>query len=147
MHGTLSSYIAQVNNKPCLKTAQRFSPMWHTCCVYVLTRAVAVMIFYQTVIVMKKTAGFIVIDRSFTCSISRPPHIQSGGGNTVHLVTVSASTAPGPPQESLVRDGTKTSLLAKPSPNPDNAAPIVRRPMGLPVAAGCDRAWTQTQNL
>jgi hypothetical protein len=60
---------------------------------------------------------------------------------------VSAYTAPGLPQESLERDGTRTSLLAKPSPNPDDAGPIVRRPMGLPVVSSCDRAWTQTQNL
>ena len=46
------------------------------------------------------------------------------------------------PQELLVRDGTKTSLLAKPSPNPDDAGPIVPRPMGLPVVSGCDRSWT-----
>uniref|UniRef100_A0A8K9XSA9 Ig-like domain-containing protein n=1 Tax=Oncorhynchus mykiss TaxID=8022 RepID=A0A8K9XSA9_ONCMY len=26
-----------------------------------------------------------------------------------------------------------------------NARPIVRRPMDLPVAAGCDRAWARTQ--
>ena len=44
-----------------------------------------------------------------------------------------------------MRDGTRTSLPAKPSPNPDDAGPIVRRPMGLPVAAGCDRAWTRTR--
>jgi hypothetical protein len=50
-------------------------------------------------------------------------------------------------QESLVRDGTRTSLPAKPSPNPDDAGPIVRRPMGLPVTVGCDRAWPRTQNL
>ena len=43
--------------------------------------------------------------------------------------------APGPPQESLERDGTRTSRPAKPSPNPDNAGPIVRLLMGLPVTA------------
>uniref|UniRef100_A0A673W6L4 E3 ubiquitin-protein ligase RNF10 n=1 Tax=Salmo trutta TaxID=8032 RepID=A0A673W6L4_SALTR len=37
--------------------------------------------------------------------------------------------APGPPQESLECSGTRTSLPAKPSPNLDNAGPIVRRPM------------------
>ena len=36
-------------------------------------------------------------------------------GNTVHLATWSACTAPGPPQESLVRDETRISLPAKPS--------------------------------
>ncbi|XP_071193620.1 upstream stimulatory factor 1-like isoform X10 [Salvelinus alpinus] len=41
------------------------------------------------------------------------PH-QCVGGNTVYLATVSACTAPGPPQESLVRDGTRTCLPAKP---------------------------------
>ena len=74
------------------------------------------------------------------------PH-QCVGGNTVQLATVSVCTAPGPPQESLVCDGTRTSLPAKPSPNLDDAGPILRCPMGLPVAAGCDRAWTRTQNL
>ena len=34
---------------------------------------------------------------------------------------------------------------AKPSPNPDDAGPIVCQPMGLPVVAGCDTAWTQTR--
>ena len=43
----------------------------------------------------------------------------------MHLATVSACIAPGPPQESLVRDGTRTSLPTKPSPNPDNAGLIV----------------------
>ena len=49
-------------------------------------------------------------------------HIQPGsqphqhvGGNTVHLATWSACTAPGPPQESLVRYETRISLPAKPS--------------------------------
>ena len=32
----------------------------------------------------------------------------------------------------------------KPSPNPDDAGPIVLRRMGLPVTAGCDTAWDQT---
>uniref|UniRef100_A0A8C7SSN9 Trafficking protein particle complex 8 n=1 Tax=Oncorhynchus mykiss TaxID=8022 RepID=A0A8C7SSN9_ONCMY len=41
-------------------------------------------------------------------------------------------TAPGPPQESLVRNDTRNSL-------PDDARPIVRRPTDLPVAAGYDR--------
>ena len=38
-----------------------------------------------------------------------------------------ARTAPGPPQESLVRDETRTSLPAQTLPNPDAARPIVRR--------------------
>ena len=42
------------------------------------------------------------------------PH-QCVGGNTVHLATWLVCTAPGPPQESLVRDETRISLPAKPS--------------------------------
>ena len=30
-------------------------------------------------------------------------------------------------------------------PNPDEAGPIVHRPMGLPITAGCDTAWNQTR--
>ena len=59
----------------------------------------------------------------------------------MHLATVSACIALGPPQESLVHDETRTSLLAKPSPNSDDAGAIVRRPIGLPVTAGCDSAY------
>ncbi|XP_071187506.1 uncharacterized protein [Salvelinus alpinus] len=44
---------------------------------------------------------------------SQPHHCVRG--NTVHLATWSACTAPGPPQESLVRDETRISLPAKPS--------------------------------
>jgi hypothetical protein len=40
---------------------------------------------------------------------------QCVGGNTVHLATWLARTAPGPPQESLGRDETRISLPAKPS--------------------------------
>ena len=36
-------------------------------------------------------------------------------------------------------------LPAKPSPNPDDTAPIVRCPMGLPDATGCGRSWTRTR--
>jgi hypothetical protein len=32
---------------------------------------------------------------------------------------------------------------AKLSPNPDDAGPIVCRPMGLSITAGCDTAWDQ----
>ena len=39
---------------------------------------------------------------------------QCVGGNTVHLATWLACTAPGPPQESLVRDETRISLQTKP---------------------------------
>ena len=42
------------------------------------------------------------------------PH-QCVRGNTVHLATWLACTAPGPPQESLVPDETRISLPAKPS--------------------------------
>jgi hypothetical protein len=28
-----------------------------------------------------------------------------------------------------------------PRPNPDDTGPIVRRPIGLPITAGCDAAW------
>ena len=31
-----------------------------------------------------------------------------------------------------------------PRPNPDDAGPIVRRPMGLPITAGYDAAWIRT---
>ena len=59
------------------------------------------------------------------------PH-QCVGGNTIHLAIVSACTAPDPPQESLLREGTRTSLPAKHSLNPDNGGPIVHRPHGSP---------------
>jgi hypothetical protein len=51
--------------------------------------------------------------------------------------------APSPPQESLVCDGTRTSLPAIPSPNPDDAGPIVCRPMGLPVTAATEPGQTR----
>jgi hypothetical protein len=35
---------------------------------------------------------------------------------------------------------------AKPSPNQDNAGPVVRRPMGLPITASCDTARDQTRD-
>jgi hypothetical protein len=57
----------------------------------------------------------------------------------------SAYMHPGRHKESLEHDGTGTSQLAKPSPNPDDAGPIVRRLTGHPVAAGCNTAWDQTQ--
>ena len=34
---------------------------------------------------------------------------------------------------------------AKPSPKPDDTGPILRRPMGLPITAGCDTAWDWTR--
>ena len=42
-------------------------------------------------------------------------------------------------------NGTRTSRPAKPSPNPDEAGPIMRRLMGLPVVAFCDTARDQTR--
>ena len=57
----------------------------------------------------------------------------------------SECTASRPPQESLVRDGTRTSLPTKPSPNPDNAGQIVHCLMGLPVVASCHTARDRTR--
>ena len=37
--------------------------------------------------------------------------------------------------------------LPQPSPNPYDAGPIVRRPMGLPITASCDTAWNQTRSV
>uniref|UniRef100_A0A8C8D848 Synaptic Ras GTPase activating protein 1b n=1 Tax=Oncorhynchus tshawytscha TaxID=74940 RepID=A0A8C8D848_ONCTS len=34
---------------------------------------------------------------------------------------------------------------AKHTTNPDHAVPIVHRPMGLPITAGCDTAWEKTR--
>ncbi|XP_045543215.1 mucolipin-2 isoform X2 [Salmo salar] len=56
---------------------------------------------------------------------------------TSDRVSVHASV---PPQELLERDGTRTSWPAKPSPNPDDAGPIVHRIMGLLVTAGYNTA-------
>ena len=36
------------------------------------------------------------------------------------------------------------TMTAYPGPNLDDAGPIVHRPMGLPITAGCDTAWNQT---
>ena len=36
------------------------------------------------------------------------------------------------------------SVTYYPGPNPDDAGPIVRCPMGLPITSGCDTAWNQT---
>ena len=56
-------------------------------------------------------------------------------GNTVHLATWSACTAPGPTQESLVRDETMISLPAKPSPT--------RTTLGqLCAAPWASRSWS-----
>jgi hypothetical protein len=64
------------------------------------------------------------------------PH-QCVRGNTVHLATVSACIAPGPPQESLVRDGTKPPLTRT----------ILGQLCAVPVVAGYDRSWTLTRIL
>ena len=52
----------------------------------------------------------------------------------------SACRRPAHHKESLERDEPNKALPAKPSPNPDVAGRIVRRPMGLPVTAGYDTA-------
>ena len=57
----------------------------------------------------------------------------------------SACRRPTRHKESLERDELSKALPAKPSPNLDDAEPIVRCPMGLPVTAGCDTAWDRTQ--
>jgi hypothetical protein len=31
--------------------------------------------------------------------------------------------------------------------NPGDAGPIVRRPMGLPITAGCDTAWILKEDV
>uniref|UniRef100_A0A8C7QQP8 FYVE, RhoGEF and PH domain containing 4a n=1 Tax=Oncorhynchus mykiss TaxID=8022 RepID=A0A8C7QQP8_ONCMY len=67
----------------------------------------------------------------------RRKHRTTGDRVSVHV--------PGPPQESLEHDGTRTTRLAKPSPNPDDAGPIVHCLMGLPGAASCDTAQDQTR--
>ena len=35
--------------------------------------------------------------------------------------------------------------LARPKPDPDDAGPIVRHPMGLPIMADCDTDWNKTR--
>ena len=74
-------------------------------------------------------------------------HIQTR--SQPHQYTWSACTAPSLTQELQVCDETRISLTpaSQTLSNLDNAGPIVRRPMDLPVAAGCDRAWARTQNL
>uniref|UniRef100_A0A674BD48 Ring finger protein 213a n=1 Tax=Salmo trutta TaxID=8032 RepID=A0A674BD48_SALTR len=51
----------------------------------------------------------------------RQDHHTNVSEETLYTATVSAYIPPGPPRESLVHDGITTSLLAKPSPNPDDA--------------------------
>ena len=57
---------------------------------------------------------------------------QSVGGNTVPLATWAACTAPGPPQESLVRDETRISLQAKNPPLPGRREANCTQPHGPP---------------
>ena len=47
--------------------------------------------------------------------------------------------------ESLERDDPSKAPPAKPSPNSDDAGPIVRRPIGLQIPAGCDTTRARTQ--
>uniref|UniRef100_A0AAZ3RD89 DENN/MADD domain containing 4A n=1 Tax=Oncorhynchus tshawytscha TaxID=74940 RepID=A0AAZ3RD89_ONCTS len=58
-----------------------------------------------------------------------------------------ARTAPGPPQESLVRDETRTSLPTKPSLTRTTLGQLCVPPTDHPVVAGCNRAWDRTQSL
>ena len=55
------------------------------------------------------------------------------GCRTPKLSPIQSQAEPRP--VSLERDVTRTSLPAKSSPDPDDVGPIVRRPMGLLVAA------------
>ena len=43
------------------------------------------------------------------------------------------------------RKAGQDGYLPRPNPNPDDAGPIVRRPMTLPIMAGCDTAWNRTR--
>uniref|UniRef100_A0A8C8F818 SH3 domain-binding glutamic acid-rich protein n=1 Tax=Oncorhynchus tshawytscha TaxID=74940 RepID=A0A8C8F818_ONCTS len=65
------------------------------------------------------------------------PH-QCVGGITIQLATEASVHAPGRHKESLERNGTRSSQPAKPSPNLDDAGPIMCRLMGLPVTVGCN---------
>ena len=53
---------------------------------------------------------------------------------------LSACRHPAHHKELLEHDEPSKGSPAKPSPNPDDAEPIVRRPMGLPTTAGCGTA-------
>jgi hypothetical protein len=48
-------------------------------------------------------------------------------------------------KESLEGDEPSKAPSVKPSPNPDNSGPIVRRPMGVPIMAICNTAWDRTR--
>jgi hypothetical protein len=74
------------------------------------------------------------------------PH-QCAGGNTVHLATLASAHCARPATGVASARWDKDIPTSQTLPNPDDARPIVRRPMDLPVTAGCDRAWAQTQSL
>jgi hypothetical protein len=57
---------------------------------------------------------------------------------------LSACRHPACHKESLEHNEPNKAPPAKPSPNPDDAGPIVHRPMGLPITAGCDTARERT---
>ena len=57
----------------------------------------------------------------------------------------SACRCPAHHKESLERDEPSKAPPAKPSNTPDEAGPIVHRPMGVPVTAGCDTAWDRNR--
>jgi hypothetical protein len=95
----------------------------------------------------------------FTCSLwERPDHVMEshvsercfgacstqGEGNNGHWPQ-KEYICPAHHKESLERDEPSKAPPVKPSPNSDNARPIVCRPMGLPVTAGNDTAWDRTQ--
>ena len=44
-----------------------------------------------------------------------------------------------------LRKSSNPQTPAKPSPNLDDTGPIVRRPTGLPITAGCDTALGRTR--
>uniref|UniRef100_A0A8C7G5G7 FYVE, RhoGEF and PH domain containing 4a n=1 Tax=Oncorhynchus kisutch TaxID=8019 RepID=A0A8C7G5G7_ONCKI len=67
----------------------------------------------------------------------RRKHRTTGDRVSVHV--------PGPPQKSLEHDWTRTTRLAKPYPNQDDAGPIVHCLMDLQGAAGCDTAQDRTR--
>ena len=92
---------------------------------------------------MRPHQATLLLDTLLAYPGSQP--YQCVGGNTVQLATEVSVHAPGHHKESLERNGTRTSQPTKPSPNPDDAGPIVHCLMGLPVAAGCDTARDQTQ--
>ena len=73
------------------------------------------------------------------------PH-QCVGGNAVHLATLVSVHCARPDTGVAAAQWDKDIPTAQALPNPDDARPIVRRPMDLPVAARL-RAWARTQSL